>query len=296
MVFFSKMRVACLLVLVACRVPALDLAGKQCPCPTDYSCDEASNTCVLGDANQGSNADGGARDAPRDARIFLDAHETYPEVVLSDHPLGYWRLGDTGTVAVDETGAHDGTYSGSCTQNVKGAIAGDPNTAVTFDGSTCKIAIPAAFSFAGTAAFSVELWAATSANTVFQMMFCDETRNAEDPIDGYALLVTPTSASGGFQLEREIAMAGDKTPIDPVAGSGYQHVVATYDGSDLALYVNGILFGKTPDTRSAAAITQDALIGQSMTGNPFTGTLDEVAVYGTALSATRVAAHYAAAQ
>lgn len=294
MVFSSKMRIACLAVLVACHVPGIDLIGKQCPCPTGYACDEATNTCGLGDA--GEAPDGHTPDAHVDGQLTIDAPLSYRETVLSDHPLGYWRLGDSGTVAADETGAHDGTYSGSCREGVAGAIAGDSNTAVTFDGSTCKVSLPTAYAFAGTSAFSVELWSATAANTVFQMMFCEETRNTQDPIDGYALLVTPTSATGGFQLERVISLAADKSPIDPVPSASYHYVVATYDGSNLALYVDAVLFGKTADARTANAITQDALIGQSPTGNPFTGTLDEVAVYGTALSQQRITAHYAAAQ
>jgi len=277
------MRAEWIVVLAACHVPGIDLAGKSCPCPSGYSCDLATNTCMLGDAAS----------APDATDALADARESYRDVVLSDHPVAYWRLGDIDPIARDEIGSNDGAYSGACTQGAAGAIAGDMNTAVTFDGSTCKVTLPAAFPFGGTTPYSVEAWVSTTANAQFQMIFCEETRNATNPIDGYGLLVTPTTASGGFELEREISMAAIKTPIEPAA-NGYQHVVATYDGSDVALYVNGAFIGQSADTRTAAAITQLPIIGASVAGNPFTGTLDEIALYDTALSASRIAAHYAA--
>ncbi|HEY1557699.1 MAG TPA: LamG domain-containing protein [Kofleriaceae bacterium] len=284
------MRAVWLVVLAACRVPAVDLAGKSCPCPAPYTCDLASNTCGIGDAagpGDAADARGDSSDAPADAR------PSYRDVVLSDHPIGYWRLGDTASVAMDETGTYDGAYSGACTERVPGAIVGDPDTAVVFDGSTCKITLPVAFPFSGTAPYSIEAWSSTTANTLYQMIFCGEQRDALDPLDGYALLVTPSSATGGFQLERVVSSSSVKTPIDPAAG-GFHHVVATYDGAHVALYVDGALIGETADARSAAAITQVAIIGKSSAGNPYTGALDEVALYPTALPASRIAAHYAA--
>ena len=274
------MRVTWLAVLVACKVPAIDLAGKSCPCVAGYQCDTATNTCVP----PGS-------DAPIDTAS--DAGAMYRDVVLADSPIGYWRLGDIGAIARDELGLHDGMYSGSCTQGVAGAIAGDANTAVTFDGGSCKVTMPVAFAFAGTAAFSVEAWVQTTANTQFQMVLSDETRNATNPIDGYALLVVPIANGGGPSLERVISQAGVKTPVG-LLGAGFEHVVATYDGAHVALYVNGAFSGQAADARAANTITQVAIIGAASVGNYFAGTLDEVALYGTALAADRIAAHHQA--
>src|SRR5262249_4849632 len=61
----------------------------------------------------------------------------YRDAVLGDGPLDYWRLGDTGAVAVDQTGRNDGSYAGACTHGRPGAIAGDADAATLFDGMSC---------------------------------------------------------------------------------------------------------------------------------------------------------------
>jgi hypothetical protein len=60
----------------------------------------------------------------------------YREAVLAKNPVAYWRLGEaTGQNALDETGnGHDGVYFGAPTYGQPGAINGDPNTAVQFNG------------------------------------------------------------------------------------------------------------------------------------------------------------------
>src|SRR2546425_1881529 len=75
----------------------------------------------------------------------------------------------------------------------------------------------------------------------------------------------------------------------------WTHLVGTFDGTSVRLYVNGALVGST-----AASGPLNGGAGQSFIGRlgqnlyPFQGTLDEVAVFPTALSAQRVLAHYQA--
>jgi hypothetical protein len=86
----------------------------------------------------------------------------YRAAVLAKNPVGYWRLGETaGTTAVDETGnGHNGTYIKSPTLGQPGAINGDPNTAVQFNG-TNYVEIPDSADFSqptSTKGLTVEAW------------------------------------------------------------------------------------------------------------------------------------------
>lgn len=81
-----------------------------------------------------------------------------------------------------------------------------------------------------------------------------------------------------------------------VVGAG-AHVVGTYDGVNVRIFVNGVLQATTAATGaiSYASIGAFGLSfgndGTNTDGN-LQGTLDEAAIYGYALSATRIAYHF----
>jgi hypothetical protein len=247
-------------------------------------------TLLLLAAACGHSDPGLSADAPVTADAPPDALTSYHAAVIADSPALYLRLGESGGATVhDEIGGMDGTIAGSCTFNVVGAIAGDPDGALQFDGTTCKITLPAdGFAFPGTASFTVESWVSTSMDASFHHVFSKETRDAQNPIDGYGVLVSPT----GFTFERVVATMGNlKTPAYLVS-PGFHHFVAVYTGSEMRIYVDGSLAGTLPDTRSMNAIAAPPIIGGSTVGNFYKGVIDELAVYPVALSAARIALHH----
>ena len=81
----------------------------------------------------------------------------------------------------------------------------------------------------------------------------------------------------------------------PLPLNVYSHVVATYDGATMRCYINGTQVDSWASTRSISAHTQPMHVGDfSDFGSAFDGQIDEVAIYGTALSVARIQAHYAA--
>lgn len=92
---------------------------------------------------------------------------------------------------------------------------------------------------------------------------------------------------------------GSATGFDITAGPAtlntWSHVVATWDGTNAKLYVNGVLStaqnlgsgGYSPST--TATLTIGALGDGS---SPYNGRVDEIAFYGSALSAEKITAHY----
>ena len=103
----------------------------------------------------------------------------------------------------------------------------------------------------------------------------------------------PTTAA----FERVVNTVNRKTGGADLPSGVFVHVVATYDGAQMRVYVNGRETGAgATDNTAMPATTVNAFIGSAGIGtNYFKGDIDEVAVYDKALSAVQIAAHYAAA-
>src|SRR2546428_13188840 len=99
---------------------------------------------------------------------------------------------------------------------------------------------------------------------------------------------------GGVPRSGGSPPAAGPTPADgPVLPLGsWTHLVGTFDGSTVRLYVNGALFSSAPASGPLSGGAGQSFIGRLGQGVfPFQGTLDEVAVFPSALSAERVRAH-----
>jgi hypothetical protein len=78
----------------------------------------------------------------------------------------------------------------------------------------------------------------------------------------------------------------------------WYHLVATYNGSQIRLYLNGVL-DNTPASRTGTVSTNnlDLIVGSGWSGSnplgfPFDGLIDEVAIYNRSLSAQEIEEHY----
>ena len=80
-----------------------------------------------------------------------------------------------------------------------------------------------------------------------------------------------------------------------IVGTRY-HVVVTYDGTWIRLYINGVQVDASPSSNVLLDTTAvRSRWGRSRRGGgDFAGTIDEPAVYRQALSASMVNAHYQA--
>jgi len=223
----------------------------------------------------------------------------YPGAVLADGPAGYWRLGEpSGTTAAAFSGSPNGTYAGTPGYGAPGALSGDPDTAVTFSGDD-RVGFGDVHDFAGTAAFTVELWLKRSGGTPASRQFAVAKERYVSAGDrgGWAIMIA-SSADGSpnsIVAGRYAGAAATEvvSTTQTVAGTWY-HVALTYDGTTMTLYVDGV-----PESSAASAVSVEdhasaMTVGALQTSNYFTGTLDDVAVYGSALPAGRISAHHAA--
>jgi len=207
---------------------------------------------------------------------------SYSATILADTPVAYWRLGESsGTIAdnAEGTAALDGTYANSPTLGVAGALVGDANTAVTFDGTTQVVSVPddAALDLGDT--FSLEAW--IKQGEFDRVIMSKGTDSFSLYVDAGVLTaaVAPWSAFVS-------------APSVLINDSVWHHIVVTKDGSARAIYVDGIARTQllTDDTVLSNALP--LYIGGDGGATCFKGSLDEVAIYDYALTAAQVLEHY----
>jgi hypothetical protein len=217
----------------------------------------------------------------------------YAQVVLSDGPASYWPLDETaGTSATDTLGTATGTYTNGPTLNQPSGVK-HAGTAVTFDGVNDFVNVADVHDFDGTVPFSVEVWLnPTAATSQYRRIIGKEDTNQY----GWRLVLAGTGGSPPNRVSfiRQDA-AGNETAASPSAlqpGTWY-HVVGTYDGTTMRMYVNGAQVDTNTSSRSIPNHASALTMGVKNGGGAYLGgTLDEVAVYGYALSATQVSDHY----
>lgn len=208
--------------------------------------------------------------------------------------LDHYRLGESSAATIADsytaTSTNNGTCTGGPTPRQTGAITGDPDTAFAFDGvnDACSVAR----SIGGS--FSIELWfkaAGPGAGTT-------ATWYSGAGLVGSEMLSLPSDFGVTFLANGRVC-AGTGLTVSLCSTttylSGWHHVVFTRDTTTgaIVLYVDGT--SRATGTGGLNLLSGSSTIrfgGLSSGGKYFNGTLDEVALYTTVLSATTVVEHY----
>lgn len=218
---------------------------------------------------------------------------SYSSEVLADSPAVYWRLGETsGTSAVDASGnGRHGTYTGAYTLNQTSLNTDPTGKSVALvrgvNGGVITSSVGGSVS-----AFTLEGWVKTGdGNGAFVIGRDHATVNADRLFWLWVNGVTPRVSiqyplGSGSYVE---VSAGASLTVGSI-----HHLAATYDGTTVRLYVDGAQAGTS--TAVSGALNSGATVSSGGVSiySTTTGNLQDVAYYTTALSAARIAAHYAA--
>ena len=215
----------------------------------------------------------------------------YQATILADNPLAYHRLDELlGTIADDFSGnAYAGTLHGGVTLNATGLLHSGGDPAMSFDGSSGYISLPTSFVPTGAHAWSLECWAKVSSfgssGTISAMVAMGTNSTQESG----QLKTWNNSGTTVFLFDTYNAHINSGA----VTTGTIYHVVGTYDGTNVRLYINGSLVAG-PTAIAVNIIAAYASIGADGTspGEFYNGTLDEVAIYNYALNATQISNHY----
>ncbi len=210
--------------------------------------------------------------------------QTYPNTVLADSPVGYWRLGESsGTVANSEVNNSTmvGAYQSTPTLGVSGALAGDADTAATFTtAKDVKVTGTALLNVVNS--FTIEAWVKRSAVSggVYEGIYArGNVTGTQEVYIGPDNLIHCYIHGDGELCYSSVAIADTTT---------WHHVVLTKSASAPHLYLDGV----------DVTVNAHNFTGTSSSGDSFwaaiNGTVDECALYAAPLSEGRVQAHYVA--
>jgi acid phosphatase type 7 len=218
---------------------------------------------------------------------------SYAASVKADAPLAYWRLDEAaGTTAADASGnGNPGIYAAGVQLGAAGALA-DGNAAAGFDGVDDRVSIPDKAALRLNGSFTIEFWAKlrAPANTYPGIIRKGEASSSGN---GWYIFYNTRDFRPSF---KRAGVSGRRTSnAGALSTTTYKHYVMTYDApaSTLRWYVGGALDSTYKNvTFSTTTDTSTVDLGRGTDyGNEF---LDDVALYGTALSAGRISAHYTA--
>jgi glucose/arabinose dehydrogenase/chitodextrinase len=184
----------------------------------------------------------------------------------------------TGTTVLDTSGQNNiGTLS-----NATWTSAGKFGNALLFNGVNALVTIADSPSLRLTTGMTLEAW--VNPVTV-DRAWRDVIYKAND---NYYLEATstrnPAAPVGGGTF-------GETWGSAALTANAWVHLAATYDKTVLRLYVNGVQVGSRPRTGNIATSTTPLQIGgNSLFGQYFRGTIDELRVYNAALTAAQVQA------
>ena len=222
-----------------------------------------------------------------------EAVPMYYAAVLEDGPIAYYRFGETsGTTAADSSllGAnHPGTYKGTFGL---GAPSQNPNlgAAAAFNGSDTRVQIADSTDFdLGTGPMTIEF------------LFKANTTSARGDFFTYK------GGGGDFGIHMDSNSSIDVyhngyllNDHGAISRNVWHHLAfvrqAGTGANNTTLYLDGVPYATFTDTQNFN-ISNDLLIGSNHTGSPnnptllFNGTIDEFAIYNTALPLSRVQTH-----
>ncbi|RYZ93634.1 MAG: LamG domain-containing protein [Proteobacteria bacterium] len=201
-------------------------------------------------------------------------------------PVAYWKFNETsGTSFIDSVGGYNGSSTGPLTAGTLARLGKAITSPYTTGGGFRS---PTGPSFTTGNAYSFAIWFKMTTNTTNSRILSQGGSNGDETFFmigaggtnvSIRFFYNPTGATGYANFS--------------CASGVWCHVVGTYNGVSADVYLNGSLHTHFNVAGTSVKIPSNSgvSIGKS-NGNTFEGSVDEVALWSTALNATQVRSIY----
>lgn len=205
----------------------------------------------------------------------LKLTEAGREINIPPALVSYWHFDEnSGTVINDQNGTNTGTTG--ATEWVQGVS----QSALAFNGTSSTVVIPNSPSLNILSnTISQSLWFALPDDGVGGAFMFHNTK--------YIIRINSTGRLT-FAVYVPTWMEVTTDYADRIIDNNWHHLVTTYDGSTLKIYVDGVLKKSAPATGNLKTTTANLILGNQSSVNFFRGNIDEVAVFNRALTQEEV--------
>ncbi|MGN6607604.1 MAG: PKD domain-containing protein [Jatrophihabitans sp.] len=217
----------------------------------------------------------------------------YVQDVLNAGATHYWRLAEPagGTTDYDYAGFEDLSLNAGVAGGAPGAFSSDPNTASTFTGSQSGLGVDPSLT-PGPNTFSISAWFSTTSTGGGKIVgFGNASSGLSSNYDRHIYLDSQNHVVFGVYNNAGYTITSPKTYND----GQYHQVVGTLSSTGMALYIDGKLIGTNAGTTVGQPYSGYWRIGgdSAWSGNNyFTGQVDDVAIFPTALTIAQVRQQY----
>ena len=195
----------------------------------------------------------------------------------------YFKLNDgSGATATNSTGGTNGTLQGS--PSWVASPAEHAGNALNFDGVDDIVTIADHNSLDITTAITIEAWVYATKNSGIQNVV---SKSSQAMNNGY---IFPRTDNGWTSVIMYLYIGSFRTLSAAYPGlNAWHHVAATYDGTTMRLYINGVQAASQAQTGTINANTNNLVFGnQPGYSEYFGGSVDEVRVWNVARTQAQI--------
>jgi hypothetical protein len=256
--------VACALVSLGCVIDDVEYAGKRCPCPAGFECDDLQGVCRR------------------------DPTHACARAELTASLAAHWKFDESlGTRAADSSGnGHHGTL-----HDGPSFAPGRIGNAIRFDGKNRSVHVPHAAALNPAGAFSIAVWFKRFSDDATAALLVKHDWNSENSTSltfygGVLRCCIGRHWNGGLEHD-----------ASHFAKDLWYHVVCAADEGGHKLYVNGALATASATTPTVVTSTSPLVIGEvNSNGGYFDGLIDDLRLYDRALTPADVQNVYGCAR